>query len=372
MTAPRKPFDAVLVVSFGGPLGMGDVRPFLANVLRGRRVPPARIDAVAEHYAHFEGISPITSLTFRQAAGLQARLRAYGPDLPVYVGMRNWQPFLADTLAEMARDGVRRALGFVTAAHRSYSSCGQYKQNVADARAALLAQGLPDVDVRFVSDWYAAEGFVLANATHIAEALARLPEGVRSEATVVFTAHSIPTPMAAESRYEANLDASARAVMGQLRPHDWAVVYQSRSGRPEDPWLGPDVCDFLREGHASGRLKAVVLCPLGFVSDHVEVLYDLDHEAAAVCASLGLPMARAKAANDAPPFLDLMADVVRQSYARNARGLRLPVVSGKVPAQVEGAPPARPAEITLAGRVDRVSLSAIPTWSPSGSDGHGG
>ncbi len=364
MTAPRTPFDAVLVVSFGGPLGLDDVRPFLANVLRGRRVAPARLDAVAGHYAHFAGVSPITALTYRQAAGLQARLRDYGPDLPVYVGMRNWQPFLADTLEEMARDGVRRAVGFVTAAHRSYSSCGQYKQNVADARASLAARGLPDVDVRFVGDWYAAEGFVLANATHVAAALGQLPTDLRSRATVVFTAHSIPVSMAEASRYEANLQASARAVMAHLRPMPWAVVYQSRSGRPEDPWLEPDVCDYLRAGYARGELQAVVLCPLGFVSDHVEVLYDLDHEAGALCAALGLPMARARAANDAGPFLDLMADEVRRVYAHGASRVSLPVVSGRPPVQVEGAPPARPAGVTLAGRVDRVDLAAIPTWSP--------
>ena len=229
-----KPFDAVLVVSFGGPQGMDDIRPFLANVLRGRRVSPERVEEVAHHYEHFRGVSPITELTLRQARGLAERLRRFGPELPVYVGMRNWRPYLADTLAEMSAAGVRRAVGFVTAAQKTYSSCGQYKHNVADARAELARRGLPDVQVTFVPDWHVHEGFVAANAAHVAAALRGLPEALRGEATVVFTAHSIPTSMAAESVYREHFEASARAVMGLLRlPNAWALAYQSRRGRPE-------------------------------------------------------------------------------------------------------------------------------------------
>lgn len=325
MTQSRKGFDAVLVVSFGGPQGMDDIRPFLANVLRGRRVSPARVEEVAHHYELFGGVSPITAITLAQAEGLAARLKRYGPDLPVYVGMRNWHPYLADTLAEMSRAGVRRAIGFITAAHRSYSSCGQYKANVADARRELRARGLADVDVQFVGDWYAREGFVMANAVRVADALRALPEALRAGARVVFTAHSIPVSMAEGSRYVANLEVTARLVMERLGRRDFALVYQSRSGRPEDPWLEPDVNDYLRAAAAEG-VRAVVVSPIGFVCDHVEVLYDLDREAAETCRAVGITMTRAKAVNDDPRFLDMAADMVREVYARDAEGRRLPIV----------------------------------------------
>lgn len=334
-----RPFDAVLVVSFGGPQGMDDVRPFLDNVLRGRRVSPERLAEVAHHYELFGGVSPITALTMAQARGLAARLDAYGPSLPVYVGMRNWRPFLAETLAEMSRAGVRRAVGFITAGHKSYSSCGQYKVNVADARRELAAQGLADVEVSFVGDWFAHEGLVLANAQRVAEALSRLPAEKREHARVVFTAHSIPMSMARESRYVANLEATAGLVMERLGRTGHAVVFQSRSGRPEDPWLEPDVNDYLRAERAKG-LGAAVVSPIGFVCDHVEVLYDLDHELRATCDAIGLTMVRARAVNDADAFIDLMADVVRGHYAAHAAHRRLPIVGA--PPRVEGPPPRRP------------------------------
>jgi ferrochelatase len=191
MTLRHKGFDAVLVVSFGGPQGMDDIRPFLANVLRGRRVSPERLEEVVHHYELFGGVSPITGITLAQAHGLAERLRRHGPSLPVYVGMRNWHPFLEDTLAQMSRDGVRRAVGFITAGHKTYSSCGQYKVNVMEARQALAAKGLADVDVRFVGDWYDREGFVMANAVRVAEAIRALPEALRGEARVVFTMPTI-------------------------------------------------------------------------------------------------------------------------------------------------------------------------------------
>ncbi|MFO0646797.1 MAG: ferrochelatase [Polyangiales bacterium] len=338
----QKPFDAVLVVSFGGPQGLDDIRPFLANVLRGRRVSPERLEEVAHHYEFFGGVSPITELTMRQAAALSERLQRFGPALPVYVGMRNWKPFLADTLAEMSAAGVRRAIGLITAAQKTYSSCGQYKQNVADARKELARRGLADVEVTFVDDWNTHAGFIAANAARVADALAKLPAEVRDAATVVFTAHSIPTSMATASVYERNFEDAARAVMALLRrPSDWALTYQSRSGRPEDPWLTPDVNDFLKAEHAKGELRAVVLCPIGFLCDHVEVLWDLDREAVDTCNALGLPVARAKAVNDHPLFADLMADVVRTTYARNAEHRRLTIVPANPPERVEGPPPHR-------------------------------
>jgi ferrochelatase len=306
-------FDSVLVVSFGGPQGPDDIRPFLANVLRGRRVAPGRVEEVAHHYELF-GVSPITALTMRQAEGLRARLAAAGHPLPVYVGMRNWHPYLADTLRRMHAEGTRRAIGFIAAAQHSYSSCQQYRENVEAARADLRASG-GDVEVTYVGSWFDHPKFIDANAAHVREARARLPAGLQRQARLVCTAHSIPLTMAARSRYRAELAESARLVADASGFDDWALVYQSRSGRPEDPWLEPDVCDYLRREHAAG-LAAAVVCPIGFVCDHIEVLYDLDHEAAQVCREIGLPMTRAEAVNDDPLFVEMMADVVLQTIRR--------------------------------------------------------
>jgi protoporphyrin/coproporphyrin ferrochelatase len=320
---PQHPFDAVLVIAFGGPQGPADIRPFLGNVLRGRRVAPARVEEVAHHYELFGGVSPITDLTERQAEGLRERLAGFSVPLRVYVGMRNWHPYLSDTLAQMSRDGVRRAIGFIAAAQRSYSSCTQYRENVADARRALREAGLADVEVVFVGDWHTHPGFVEANAAHVREALDHLPGDVRDRARIVFTAHSIPESMAERYPYQRQLAETAQRVAAAVR-REWTLVYQSRSGRPEDPWLGPDVCDYLRS--ESGRaLPAVVLAPIGFVCDHIEVLYDLDIEAADACREVGVPMVRAHAANDHPAFLDMMADVVMQACGkyRGARPLTL-------------------------------------------------
>lgn len=336
-----RPFDAVLVVSFGGPQGPADIRPFLANVLRGRRIPPERIEEVVGHYEHFGGVSPLTAITMRQADGLRARLAAAGlGDVPVYVGMRNWHPLLPDTMKQMADAGVKRAIGFICAAQRSYSSCTQYKQNVFDARAEVVQAGQHDVEVTFVEDWHTHEGFVETNARHVRDALGRLPDALRDRARVVFTAHSIPASMTGSARYQLQLQQSSQAVAERLGWANWALVYQSRSGRPEDPWLGPDVCDYLRDEHAKG-LDAVVLCPIGFVCDHIEVLYDLDEEAAHVCQELGLPMTRAEAVNDDPSFLDLIGDVVLKTWKRYEQGRPLPIAPPARPERVEGPPPAR-------------------------------
>ena len=334
------PFDAVLLISFGGPQGRADIRPFLRNVLRGRRIPDARFEAVVGHYERFDGVSPLTAITLRQAAGLRARLATGGPPIPVYVGMRNWHPFLEDTLGEMARAGVRRALAVPLAAHHTYSSCGQYKQNVATARHWLRAARGCDVELTYPAGWHDHPGFVGANARHIEQALAELAPSRRDRARVVFTAHSIPRPMADESRYETELEETARLIAGELGRTDWGLAYQSRSGRPTDPWLEPDVCDYLRAERARG-LAAVVLCPLGFVADHVEVLYDLDEEAGDVCRAIGLDMRRAAAVNDDPLFLDMLADVVRAAWQRYAAGRALPIVPSGPPPRTELPPPAR-------------------------------
>ncbi len=321
-------FDAILIISFGGPQGLDDIRPFLANVLRGRRIPPERITEVAHHYEMFGGVSPITELTQKQADGLSARLAAAGTALPVYVGMRNWRPYLADTLAEMSRAGVRRAIGFIMAAHASYSSCQQYRENVLDARQAIREQGLADIELTYVPGWHLHDGFIDSNADHVREARARLPGALQSKARLIFTAHSIPIEMAARSKYAEQLLDSAREVARRVEASDWALVYQSRSGRPQDPWLEPDICDYLRACRKEG-LEAAVLCPIGFVCDHIEVLYDLDREAAQVADEIGLVISRADAVNDDSRFIALMADVVRSTLRRYATGRPLSILHNR-------------------------------------------
>ncbi|HVH56804.1 MAG TPA: ferrochelatase [Vicinamibacterales bacterium] len=320
------PFDAVLLIAFGGPQHRDHIRPFLANVLRGRRVSPERVEEVVHHYEIFDGISPITELTMRQAERLRHALQERAMPLPVYVGMRNWDPYLRDTLVRMSGDGIRHAVAVVAAAHRSYSGCTQYRENVADARAALKGAGLPDVSVTYINDWHASPGFVEANADHVLAARESLPVDVRREAELVFTAHSIPASMAERYPYQRQLEESCAAVadaiatrLSSSEPPRWTLVYQSRSGRPQDPWLGPDVCEHLRQTAASGT-RSVVLCPIGFICDHIEVLYDLDVEAAAVARELGLQMARASAVNAHPRFILALADAVTECVNRYRSG----------------------------------------------------
>jgi ferrochelatase len=304
-----RPFDGVLFVAFGGPQGPADVRPFLENVLRGRRVAPARVNEVAHHYERFGGVSPLTELTMKQARALEAALHDRDIALPVDVGMRNWHPYLADTLAAMSRRGIRRAIGVLAAAQRTYSGCLQYKEDVRDARAPLAVTGARDIDIVYVDDWHGDAGLIEANADHVRAAFARLPADLRDRARLIFTAHSIPATMAAQYPYEAQLRTTAGLIANAVGQRDWSLVYQSRSGRPGDPWLEPDVCDYLRAERANG-LDAAVLCPVGFLCDHIEVLYDLDVEAAEVCRERGIAMQRAEAVNAHPRFIDALADAV--------------------------------------------------------------
>ena len=211
-----------------------------------------------------------------------------------------------------ARSGVRRAIGVLAAAQRSYSGCAQYRENVRDARAALAASGAPPIDVTYVGDWHDHPGFIEANADHVRQAIERLPADRRDRARLVFTAHSIPVTMAERYPYEVQLRAAAERIALAAGRSDWALVYQSRSGRPGDPWLEPDVCDYLRAEGATG-LDTVVLCPVGFLCDHVEVLYDLDVEARAAAAESGVRLHRAETANDHPAFIAMLADLVKRA-----------------------------------------------------------
>ena len=300
-------YDALLLVSFGGPESNDEVIPFLENVLRGKNVPRERMLVVAEHYYHFGGKSPINEQNRQLITALQAELERRGPRLPIYWGNRNWHPLLPDTLAQMKGDGVRRALAFMTSAFSSYSGCRQYRENVALAQAAV-GIGAPDVDKLRV--FYNHPGFIDAMTERVRTALEGLPEVARRGAVVIYTAHSIPMSMAQSSKYVSQLEESCRLVSNALGLTDHRLVYQSRSGPPSQPWLEPDILDIVREIKQGNFATGVVIAPIGFVSDHMEVLYDLDTEAAHLCAELELPMVRAGTVGTHPKFVSMIRDLI--------------------------------------------------------------
>ena len=299
-------YDALLVVSFGGPEGMDDVMPFLENVLRGRNVPRERMLSVAHHYEMFGGVSPLNQQNRDLIAALREELEREGPQLPIYWGNRNWHPLLPETLRQMAADGVQNALAFVTSAYSSYSSCRQYRQNIADAQTEV-GPSAPHIDK--LRAFYNHPLFIEANVDHIREAWSKLDEDARPAAQLVFTAHSIPESMAANCEYAAQLQETARLIANALEIERWRVVYQSRSGSPSQPWLGPDVCDYLRELNAK-EIKNVVVAPIGFVSDHMEVVYDLDFEAQNLANELGVTMIRAATAGTHPAFVRMIRELI--------------------------------------------------------------
>lgn len=303
-------YDAVLLVSFGGPDGPDDVMPFLENVLRGRNVPRERMLEVAEHYHHFGGKSPINEQNRALLDAVRRELDARGPHLPIYWGNRNWHPLLTDTLREMADAGVKRALAFVTSAYSSYSGCRQYRENIAAACAAL-GDRAPQVDK--IRVFFNHPGFVGPMAARVRQALDRFAEPSRPQVPVLFTAHSIPMSMAEGCRYVKQLTEASQLVAEQAGANRWELVYQSRSGPPTQPWLAPDVCDRIRELHAAGT-RQVVIAPIGFISDHMEVLYDLDTEAAALCSELGIAMVRADTVGTDPAFVAMVRDLIAERH----------------------------------------------------------
>jgi ferrochelatase len=299
--------DAILIVSFGGPESREEVIPFLENVLRGRNIPRERMLAVAEHYYHFEGKSPINEQTRELISALEAELKRNGPNLPIYWGNRNWHPFLADTMRKMKQDGIRRAVGFVTSAYSSYSSCRQYQEDIAGAQRAV-GSGAPEVDK--LRAFFNHPAFVEATVERVRDALLAIPADAQRNVQVIYTAHSIPLSMANTSDYVKQLEEVRRLVSLALAQKNDALVYQSRSGAPGQPWLGPDILDYLREVKARNLASAVVLAPISFISDHMEVLYDLDVEAHQLCLSLGLPMTRARTPGVYPKFVGMIRELI--------------------------------------------------------------
>lgn len=307
----RRTYDAFLLVSFGGPEKRDDVIPFLENVLRGRNVPRERMLAVAEHYYHFDGISPINAQNRALIAALTDEFASAGLKLPIYWGNRNWHPLLPDTLRQMREDGVRRALACFTSAFSSYSGCRQYRENIEAAREVVGA-GAPQVDK--IRVFYNHPGFIEPMAERVRLALEQIPAERRAAARLVFTAHSIPNSMAANCKYEQQLAEAAR-LTAELAGHpEHLTAYQSRSGPPTQPWLEPDINDLLRSFAAKG-VRDTVVVPIGFVSDHMEVIYDLDDEAQKTAAAVGLNLVRAGTVGTHPRFVRMIRELVEERIA---------------------------------------------------------
>jgi ferrochelatase len=307
--ARTRKYDALLVVSFGGPNGPDDVLPFVENVLRGRNVPRERMLEVAEHYYHFGGRSPINEQNRALVAAIARELAEHGPPLPVYWGNRNWHPLLADTLRQMSADGVQRALAFITSPFSSYSSCRQYLENIAAARANV-GPTAPHVDK--LRAFFNHPGFIEPMVERTGAALAQVPSDRRDSAFLLFSAHSIPLAMAQGSRYEEQLREACRLVAAGVGRNDWHLVYQSRSGPPQQLWLGPDIGEFIEQLHSSSPLTDVVFVPIGFISDHMEVVYDLDTELRQLCERLGTNMVRAATVGTHPRFVHMIRELVEE------------------------------------------------------------
>ncbi len=300
-------YDAILVVSFGGPESKEEVIPFLENVLRGRNIPRERVLTVAKHYYHFEGKSPINQETRELISALDTELEHRGPKLPIYWGNRNWHPLLPETLRKMQQDGIRRAVAFVTSAYSSYSGCRQYREDIARAQSDV-GPGAPKIDK--LRPFFNHPAFVEATVERVRDALHGVPADALQNMQIVYTAHSIPLAMASTCDYVKELEEVRRLVSGGLGQKNDALVYQSRSGAPGQPWLGPDILDYLRRVKAENLASAVVLAPIGFISDHMEVLYDLSVEARQVCDALALPMTRAKTVGVHPRFVGMIRELI--------------------------------------------------------------
>jgi protoporphyrin/coproporphyrin ferrochelatase len=306
MMSKQTSYDALLIVSFGGPEGMDEVMPFLENVLRGKNVPRERMLAVAHHYELFDGISPINSQNRTLIAALEKELKESGLHLPIYWGNRNWHPMLSDTLRQMADDGIKNALAFFTSAYSSYSGCRQYREDIMRAQSEV-GESAPRIEK--LRAFYNHPGFIEPNVENVRYALHQIPEERRNRAHIAFTAHSIPLSMAAGCDYEAQLLETCRLIADALGHQNWRLVFQSRSGPPTQPWLEPDICDHLTKLKVA-ETEDVVIAPVGFISDHMEVLYDLDTEARALCEKINLKMIRAATVGAHPMFVKMIVELI--------------------------------------------------------------
>ena len=308
-------YDAILIVSFGGPEGMDEVMPFLRNVLRGKNVPESRLLEVAHHYELFGGISPINAQNRQLITELKREFAEQGPLLPIYWGNRNWQPFLADTLQKMTDDGIKHALAFVTSAYGSYSSCRQYREDIHRAQE-VVGKGAPKIDK--IRAFYNHPGFVEPNIQNVRLALEQIPPERRANAQIAFTAHSIPLAMAENSKYVSQLQETSELVASGAHHENWRLVYQSRSGPPSQAWLEPDILVYLSELKEKG-VADVVIAPIGFISDHMEVIYDLDTQAREHCQKIGLNMIRAATVGTHPMFIAMIRELILERVAQKEK-----------------------------------------------------
>jgi len=303
-----KSYDAILLIAFGGPTRPEEIRPFLERVTEGMAIPPQRLAEVAHHYEAVGGKSPLNEITLRQAKALQ---KVLDDRLPVYVGMRNAKPFFRETLQQMTDDGIERALGFILSSHRTEASWERYQRNIAEARKELTGAA-PTVD--YCDGWHEHPLFIATWAELIQAALSGVGDDARKTTPLIFTAHSLPVAMAAGSSYVEQVQSSARLIAEKLDHPNWFIGFQSRSGRPSDPWLEPDIAQAIRDCAARGS-RQMVVAPIGFVCDHVEVLYDLDIEAKKIANEIGVSLIRAGCPNDHPTFIHMIADIVNQTIS---------------------------------------------------------
>ncbi|MCA9140499.1 MAG: ferrochelatase [Planctomycetales bacterium] len=312
MTDQDLPYDSFLLVSFGGPEGPDDVMPFLENVLRGKNVPHERMLEVAEHYKSFGGVSPINQQNRELMEAIRGEFQANGIDLPVYWGNRNWNPLFPDTLRQMKADGCKRAIAFFTSMFSSYSGCRQYRENIIAAREEV-GEGAPIVDKLRMG--FNHPDFIKTLAASVQASLDEI-QANPSDTTVLFTAHSIPLSMADNCDYVKQLGEASRLVAEAVGVIDWRLVYQSRSGPPQQPWLEPDICDAITEMDDNQKIDRLVVMPIGFVSDHMEVLYDLDDEAAKLCRQRGIQMSRAATPGINEGFVSMIRKLVEERIGR--------------------------------------------------------
>lgn len=307
MLGDNEPYDSFLLVSFGGPEGPDDVMPFLENVLRGKNVPRERMLEVAEHYSHFGGVSPINGQNRALLEAIKSEFATHDLTLPIYWGNRNWHPYFPDTLRQMRDDGCKRTLAFFTSMFSCYSGCRQYRENIIAAREAV-GPDAPHVDKLRMG--FNHPGFIEPMVQNVRESIESI--GGDGATHVLFTAHSIPNSMADNCNYEKQLRESCRLVAEMVGVTHWSLVFQSRSGPPQQPWLEPDVCDSIEELDDAERIERVVIVPIGFVSDHMEVMFDLDEEAAQLCKTRGIKMARAKTVGTHPRFVSMIRELVQE------------------------------------------------------------
>ncbi|MGB7346892.1 MAG: ferrochelatase [Pirellulaceae bacterium] len=312
MSEQDLPYDSFLLVSFGGPEGPDDVMPFLENVLRGKNVPRERMLEVAEHYKHFGGVSPINEHNRQLMAAIKSEFAASGVDLPVYWGNRNWDPLFPDTLRQMKKDGCKRSLAFFTSMFSCYSGCRQYRENIIAAQEEV-GEGAPLVEK--VRMGFNHPLFIETMRESVQSSIDSLGASA-GDVTVMFTAHSIPMSMSDNCDYEKQLRESSRLVAQSVGVESWHLVFQSRSGPPQQPWLEPDVCDAIAEMDDKENLINLVVVPIGFVSDHMEVMFDLDEEAADLCKQRGINMARAASAGTSPNFVQMIRMLVEERLGK--------------------------------------------------------